>query len=186
MPKVTRSISECHDHHDLKHWRDLIKRQTGLGFQLARDQVIEEKMAYADMRKKLLESLKRVFRPEFINRLNSVIVFRALSREDIRTIVNLELNKVAERLVENEIKLVASAAALDRLAEEGYDPEMGARPLRRVIQLKVEDRLSDAVLGEQFKAGDTVLVDVDQETDEIVLKKGEEALESEQPLGVGT
>ncbi len=164
---------------------DLIKRQTGLGFQLARDQVIEEKMAYADMRKKLLESLKRVFRPEFINRLNSVIVFRALSREDIRTIVNLELNKVAERLVENEIKLVASAAALDRLAEEGYDPEMGARPLRRVIQLKVEDRLSDAVLGEQFKAGDTVLVDVDQETDDIVLKKREEALESEQPLGVG-
>jgi ATP-dependent Clp protease ATP-binding subunit ClpC len=164
---------------------DLIKRQTGLGFQLARDERIEEKVAYSDMRKKLLESLKRVFRPEFINRLDSVIVFRALSREDIHYIVNLELNKVAERLVENEIKLTASPAALDKLAEEGYDPEMGARPLRRVIQLKVEDRLSDAVLAAQFKAGDTILVDLDAENEDIILKKNEEAPESEQPLGIG-
>jgi ATP-dependent Clp protease ATP-binding subunit ClpC len=138
------------------------------------------------MRKKLLDSLKRVFRPEFINRLDSVIVFRALSREDIHHIVSLELDKVGERLQENEIKLTASPAALDRLAEEGYDPEMGARPLRRVIQLKVEDRLSDAVLAEQFKAGDVVVVDIDPETDEIVLRKREETpTESEQPLGIG-
>lgn len=164
---------------------DLIKRQSGLGFQLARDEAQEEKLAYADMRKKLLESLKRVFRPEFINRLDSVIVFRALSRDDIHSIVDLELNKVAERLLENEIKLDATPAAVDRLAEEGYDPEMGARPLRRVIQLKVEDRLSDAVLSEQFKAGDHVLVDVDPESDDIILKKSEETPESEQPLSVG-
>jgi ATP-dependent Clp protease ATP-binding subunit ClpC len=164
---------------------DLIKRQSGLGFQLGRDEVIEEKLAYADMRKKLLESLKRVFRPEFINRLDSVIVFRALSRQDIHSIVDLELAKVSERLVESEIKLTASPAALDRLAVEGYDPDMGARPLRRVIQLKVEDRLSDAVLGEQFKAGDTILVDVDPETDDISLKKSEEAPESEPVLDVG-
>ncbi len=86
---------------------------------------------------------------------------------------------------ESEIKLTATPAALDRLAEEGYDPDMGARPLRRVIQLKVEDRLSDAVLAEQFKTGDTVLVDVDPETDDIILKKREEAPESEQPMGIG-
>ena len=164
---------------------DLIKRQTGLGFTLARDETVEENAAYADMRKKLLESLKRVFRPEFINRLDSVIVFRALSREDIHRIVSIELNKVSVRLQENEIKLTATTAALDRLAEEGYDPEMGARPLRRVIQLKVEDRLSDAVLAEQFKQGDVVLVDVDPETDEIILKKEETPAESEQPLGIG-
>jgi ATP-dependent Clp protease ATP-binding subunit ClpC len=163
---------------------DLIKRQTGLGFQLAQDESIEEKAAYADMRKKLLESLKRVFRPEFINRLDSVIVFRALSREDIHRIVGIELEKVASRLQDNEIKLTASPAALDRLAEEGYDPEMGARPLRRVIQLKVEDRLSDAVLAEQFHAGDTVLVDIDPETDEIILTKEETPAESEQPMGM--
>ena len=163
---------------------DLIKRQSNLGFQLTRDENVEEQTAYADMRKKLLESLKRVFRPEFINRHDSVIVFRALSRADIHQIVNLELNKVTERLRENEISLTASPLALDRLAEDGYDPEMGARPLRRVIQLKVEDRLSDAVLAEQFKPGDTVLVDIDPETDEITLKKLDEETEPENPVGV--
>ena len=164
---------------------DLIKRQTGFGFQLGRDESVEEQSAYAEMRKKLLDSLKRVFRPEFINRLDSVIVFRALNREDINTIVSLELDKVGERLQENEIKLTATTAALERLAQEGYDPEMGARPLRRVIQFKVEDRLSDAVLAEQFKAGDEILVDVDPESDDIILRKKEESPESEQPLGVG-
>ena len=158
---------------------DLIKRQTGFGFQLARDETVEESSAYNEMRKKLLDSLKRVFRPEFINRLDSVIVFRALSRQDIHRIVSLELNKVAERLQETEIKLSATPAALDRLAEEGYDPEMGARPLRRVIQMKVEDRLSDAVLAEQFRAGDEVLVDIAPETDEVILRKKEETTESE-------
>ena len=165
---------------------DLIKRQTSFGFQLGRDEAAEERNAYADMRKKLLDSLKRVFRPEFINRLDSVIVFRALSRENIHTIVKLELDKVASRLEENEIKLIATPAALDRLGDEGYDPEMGARPLRRVIQLKVEDRLSDAVLASEFKTGDTVVVDVSAETGEITLHKSEETpTESELPLGIG-
>jgi ATP-dependent Clp protease ATP-binding subunit ClpC len=164
---------------------ELIKRQSNMGFQLAQDEAVKEKTAYEDMRKKLLDSLKRVFRPEFINRLDSVIVFRALSREDIHQIVSLELNKVADRLHESEIKLEATPAAIDRLAEEGYDPEMGARPLRRVIQLKVEDRLSDAVLGKQFKNGDTIVVDVDPETDDIILNRKEEAPESEQAMGVG-
>lgn len=165
---------------------DLIKRQTSFGFQLARDEAVEEANAYTDMRKKLLDSLKRVFRPEFINRLDSVIVFRSLSREDIHKIVKLELDKVAERLQENEIKLTATTPALDLLAEEGYDPEMGARPLRRVIQLKVEDRLSDAVLAGEFTNGDTVLVDIDPETNEVILRKSEETpTESEQPLGIG-
>ncbi len=164
---------------------DLIKRQTGFGFQLGRDESVEEQAAYAEMRKKLLDSLKRVFRPEFINRLDSVIVFRSLNREAIHSIVSLELDKVGERLKENEIKLSATPAALERLAQEGYDPEMGARPLRRVIQFKVEDRLSDAVLAEQFKAGDEIVVDLDTEIDDIVLRKKEEAPESEQPLGVG-
>jgi ATP-dependent Clp protease ATP-binding subunit ClpC len=94
------------------------------------------------------------------------------------------LEKVSERLHEAEIKLSATSAALDRIAEEGYDPEMGARPLRRVIQFKVEDRLSDAVLAEQFKAGDEVVVDVDSETDDIILRKKEET-PTEQPMGIG-
>jgi ATP-dependent Clp protease ATP-binding subunit ClpC len=159
---------------------DMIKRQTSLGFQLVRDEEREEKMAYEEMRKKLLDSLKRVFRPEFINRLDSVIVFRSLGREDIRRIVSIELNKVAERLADTQIRLSATDAALDRLAEEGYDPEMGARPLRRVIQYKIEDRLSDAVLAKEFNTGDEVVVDVDPETGELILRKKEEApLEAE-------
>ncbi len=139
---------------------DMIKRQTALGFTMKKDEALQESQAYDEMRKKLLDSLKRVFRPEFINRLDSVIVFRSLSRDDIKKIVELELSKVSTRVVEHEIKISATPAALELLAEQGYDPDMGARPLRRVIQQKVEDPLSDALLSGQFVDGDTILVDV--------------------------
>src|SRR5690606_8516658 len=108
--------------------------------------------------------LKRNFRPEFINRLDSVIVFRALNRKDIRTIVALEIDKVTERLEEQEIKLVPTEAALDYLSELGYDPEMGARPVRRVITQEVEERLSDELLAKHFKPGDTIQVDLEEKT----------------------
>jgi ATP-dependent Clp protease ATP-binding subunit ClpC len=139
---------------------DMIKRQASLGFALKRDEAIEEKLAYEEMRKKLTESLRRVFRPEFINRLDSVIVFRSLNKDDIHKIVELELNKVALRLEEHAIVLTATPAALELLGDQGYDPEMGARPLRRVIQQKVEDPLSDSLLAGEFEDGDTILVDV--------------------------
>jgi ATP-dependent Clp protease ATP-binding subunit ClpC len=148
---------------------EMIKRQTGLGFALKRDEETEEKLAYEEMRKKLMESLKRVFRPEFINRLDSVIVFRALSRDDIQQIVQLELDKVAERLKEHAITLTATPAALGLLADLGYDPDMGARPLKRIIQQKVEDVLSDALLSGQFTDGEAIVVDVSD--DEVVLRR---------------
>ena len=164
---------------------DMIKRQTSLGFQLGKDEAREEKMAYEEMRKKLLDSLKRVFRPEFINRLDSVIVFRSLSKADIHRIVSTELEKVSLRLADNQITLTATEAALDKLAEEGYDPEMGARPLRRVIQYKIEDKLSDAVLAKEFTESDTVVVDVDPETSEIILRaKEKDPAEPEQAVEV--
>ena len=152
---------------------EMIKRQTSLGFSLKQDDLSEEKLAYDDMRKKLMDSLKRVFRPEFINRLDSVIVFRALNKEDIQEIVKLELDKVAERLKDHDISLVATPLALDKLAELGYDPEMGARPLKRVIQQKVEDMLSDALLSGTFADGDAIIVDYRE--DEVVLRRAEEA-----------
>jgi ATP-dependent Clp protease ATP-binding subunit ClpC len=154
---------------------DMIKRQTSIGFAPKQEEVVEEKLAYEEMRKKLIESLKRVFRPEFINRLDSVIVFRSLNKDDIKQIVELELNKVSQRLEEHEVILNATPEALEKLAELGFDPEMGARPLRRVIQQKVEDPLSDALLNGEFEDSSTILVDVSE--DEIVLKrgKGEEA-----------
>jgi ATP-dependent Clp protease ATP-binding subunit ClpC len=150
---------------------DMIKRQTSLGFSLKQDEETEEKLAYDDMRKKLMDSLKRVFRPEFINRLDSVIVFRALSMDDIKEIVKLELDKVADRLKEHDISLIATPEALEKLAELGYDREMGARPLKRIIQQKVEDVLSDALLSGTFTDGDTIIVDYREE--EVVLRREE-------------
>jgi ATP-dependent Clp protease ATP-binding subunit ClpC len=149
-----------------------IRRQTSLGFQLKRDQALEERLSYEEMRKKLNDALRRVFRPEFLNRVDGVIIFRSLNKEDIQKIVSLELNKVAERLKEHNLTLIATPKALSLLADLGYDPEMGARPLRRVIQQRVEDALSDALLAGQFHQGDTVLVDVNEEN-QIVLSRQE-------------
>jgi ATP-dependent Clp protease ATP-binding subunit ClpC len=160
---------------------DVIKRQSSLGFARARDEVVENETAYEEMRKKLLDSLKRVFRPEFINRLDGVIVFRALSREDIRKIVTLELEKVAERLSEHTISLHATEAAINSLAEQGYDPDMGARPLRRVIQHTVEDRLSDALLSHEFGDNDEILVDLN-DAGEIFLRRDQPAPAEAEPL----
>lgn len=143
---------------------DMIRRQSGLGFSLTVDEAKEEELEYKEMQKKLMEALKRNFRPEFINRLDSVIVFRALNRKDIRTIVALEIDKVTERLEEQEIKLVPTEAALDYLSELGFDPEMGARPVRRVITQEVEERLSDELLAKHFKPGDTIQVDLAEKT----------------------
>ncbi len=144
---------------------DLIKKQTSLGFQLKRDETSQEKLSYDEMRKKLSESLKRSFRPEFINRLDSVVIFRALNKDDIEKIVSLELDKVSIRLKEHNLTLAASPAALSALAAEGYDAEFGARPLRRAIQLKVEDPLSDRLLAGEFVDGDLIDVDVSPEGD---------------------
>jgi ATP-dependent Clp protease ATP-binding subunit ClpC len=150
---------------------EMIKRQSTLGFALKRDEETEEKQAYDEMRKKLMDSLRRVFRPEFINRVDNVIVFRALSKQDIEQIVLLEINKVAQRLEEHSIQLSPTPEALDLLAEVGYDPEMGARPLRRVIQQKIEDPLSDSLLSGDFVDGDTITVEV--EDGKVVLRRSE-------------
>ncbi len=159
---------------------DEIRRSTQLGFTHKRDQKTDERVSYEEMRKKLTESLKKVFRPEFINRVDSVIVFRALNQDDIRKIVTLELGKVTERLAEHAVTLTASDAALDLLATQGFDPEMGARPLRRVIQQKVEDPLSDSLLSGQFHEGDGILVEVAE--GDVVLTRDEEKTKAAEPL----
>jgi ATP-dependent Clp protease ATP-binding subunit ClpC len=157
---------------------DVIKRQTSLGFAFNRDEDVEEQQAYDEMRKKLIVSLKRVFRPEFINRVDSVIVFRSLNKEDISEIVELELNKVANRLHEHSITLEATPAALEKLAEMGYDPDMGARPLRRVIQQEIEDALSDSLLGGEFE--NCTMISVDVKDDKIILVRGEEICDDDE------
>ncbi|HUS84975.1 MAG TPA: ATP-dependent Clp protease ATP-binding subunit [Anaerolineales bacterium] len=161
---------------------ELIKRQSQLGFDLPHDEDAEERLAYDEMHKKLTEAMKKVFRPEFINRVDSIMVFHALSKEQISQIVELELAKVSKRLDEYEIKLHATDEARTKLADLGYDPEMGARPLRRVIQNKVEDQLSDELLIGRFTAGDEIVVDVEE--DEIILRLTTEEPEDEPQTAV--
>ena len=122
-----------------------------------------------EFKKRLLEELKHAFRPEFLNRVDSIIVFHALSKEQIAQIVDLEIDKVRARLVEHDVNLEVTEAARSLLANEGYDEEYGARPLRRVIQQKVEDELADAVLMGTYAPSDTVVVDAEDE--EIVLRR---------------
>jgi len=164
---------------------DMIKRDGEFGFNLTRDESEDEKFAYEEMRKKLMNALKKTFRPEFINRMDSVIVFHALNRDHIRQIATIELGKVAERLEDRQIVLSATDAALEKLAEKGYDPEMGARPLRRVIQIEIEDQLSDDLLANKIKDGDHIWVDLDSEGGFIITDLPEKEPEPEEPLGVG-
>jgi len=176
---------------------DLIQNNASIGFELTKDEETSRKRDYDEMRRKLLKSLKSTFRPEFINRVDSVVVFHALSKEHIRDIVSLELDKVRDRLVEKNLQLEITRAGVDLLVTQGYNPEMGARPLRRVIQEKIENQLSDAVLSGKFSSGDIVLVDASEpeegEEAEIILVKGDPSEygktylpnEEEEPIAVG-
>ncbi len=139
---------------------DTIKRGPNLGFSFQQNAALEEEQAYKEMRTTLTEQLKKTFRPEFINRVDSVVVFRQLTEENIVAIVDIVLAQVNERLVEHDLQLEATPEAKLWLGKHGYDREFGARPLRRLIQKEVEDRLSDAVLAGRFEAGDVVIIDV--------------------------
>jgi len=156
---------------------DTIKRGPNLGFSFQRNDAVEAETSYKEMRKQLMDQLKRSFRPEFINRVDSIVVFRQLQKSDIRQIVDIILEEVNQRLVEHEITLKASDAAKDWLTEHGYDAEYGARPLRRLIQTEIEDLLSDAVLASQFAHGQSVLIDVDPAENKIVLRHANEVKE---------
>jgi ATP-dependent Clp protease ATP-binding subunit ClpC len=156
---------------------DVIGRSTSLGFARQRDVAQSEQDEYDDMKEKVLGSLKRVFRPEFLNRVDATLVFHALNREHIHKIVDLEFSKVQDRLIDHGLELSLTDAARDHLADRGYDPNLGARPLRRVIQTDVEDALSEAVLADRFSEGDVVIVDV--EDGELVFTPEERESESE-------
>ncbi len=139
---------------------DLIQRDAVLGFSGKRDEAKTADDAYNSMRDKLMEELKRLFRPEFLNRLDNIVVFRALSKEDIKVIVDIQIGYLQPRLDEHDLTLDVTEAAKDKLAEEGYDRNLGARPLKRVIQRRLEDPISEGVLSSEFKPGTLVLADV--------------------------
>ncbi|MBN1248162.1 MAG: ATP-dependent Clp protease ATP-binding subunit [Anaerolineae bacterium] len=150
---------------------DDILRQGGLGF--AVDAVAgDEEHQHKDMRQKLMGRLRKLFRPEFLNRVDAVVVFRSLNHQDIREIVSLEIGKLRQRMLENGYDVSLTEEAQDWLAVRGYSTEYGARPLRRLIQQEVETPISDALLSGNYRVGDTILVDLDD--DEIVLRPAEE------------
>ena len=122
----------------------------------------------------LMKEMKNFFSPEFLNRIDEVIIFHVLSREQIKSIVDLQMKEIAARLKEHGIEIELTEMARDWLAKEGFDPQFGARPLRRMLQRKVESPLSRKLLAGEFKAGDFVLVDAD-EHEGIVFRKRESA-----------
>ncbi len=138
---------------------DLIRKDSRFGFNTATDDAKTAEQMYERMKDKVTEEMKRVFRPEFLNRIDQSVVFHALQEEHIREIVDLELKDVRDNLREKEITIEVSKALLDYLGEKGFDPVFGARPLRRVIQNEVEDRLSDALLEGEFSEGATIRLD---------------------------
>jgi ATP-dependent Clp protease ATP-binding subunit ClpC len=162
---------------------NLIKRNTSLGFNVHRDEAAQERSAYDKMRETLLERLKKEFRPEFLNRVDAVVVFRALNKDDICQIVDLEIAKVNERLLEQGLSLQLTDAGREALVDKGFDPDYGARPLRRVIQNQVEDKLSDELLSGNFQPGDVILVDSHE--GEIRLRKADEELQEADGIVAG-
>jgi ATP-dependent Clp protease ATP-binding subunit ClpC len=130
------------------------KNQT-LGFSIGD----ESGLSYEDMKERVLGELKKVFRPELLNRIDEVIVFHKLSKEEITTIVDLVLRRLREQMGEHEVAIELTDEAKELLVEKGYDPAMGARPLRRAIQRHIEDPLADFVLGRSLEPGSTILVE---------------------------
>lgn len=159
---------------------DTIKRGTSFGFAtpLLADTATDEKQAYEDMKKSVNEQLRRAFRPEFLNRVDASIVFRSLTKDEIKQIVDLELKKVAERLIEHAMTLDMTDEARGWLADHGYDPEYGARPLRRLIQNEIEDRLSDGILSGKFPLASIVRVTVGEDGELLMIRAEEDQLEA--------
>ena len=138
---------------------DALKRNKHLGFN-----VQDEGRDYADMKGKVMDELKKAFRPEFLNRIDEIIVFHTLEKKHIKEIVTLMVEQLVKRLKEQEIDLELTDAAIEAIADKGFDPEYGARPLRRAIQKHVEDRLSEELLKGVVEKGQKVVFDTEGET----------------------
>ena len=150
---------------------DLIKRETSLGFAANTSEAQTDDSAYERMKDKVMDEVKRFFRPEFLNRIDSTVVFHQLTRDEIQEIVDLMMNQVRTELGEKEITMEITEAAKAHLGENGFDPVLGARPLRRLIQDEIEDSLSDEVLSRRLVAGDVAMIDFEDGAIKITSKK---------------
>ncbi len=143
-----------------------IKRQTSLGF----GAMSEGQADFEGMKEKIMEEAKKEYKPEFLNRLDDLVVFKMLEKDSLSSIVNLEIDKFLVRLREKEIELELEASARDFLITEGYDPNFGARPMRRAVERHLEDPLAEALLRAEFKAGDLVTVSHEEGSKELSLE----------------
>jgi ATP-dependent Clp protease ATP-binding subunit ClpC len=142
---------------------DILQRNTSMGFEVESNAESE----YEKIREKILDETKRVFKPEFLNRLNDLVIFKSLAREDMKAIVELELRNVAKRLKERDFTFEFSEETKAFLIEKGYDEKYGARPLRRAIERYLEDNLAEALLGGEIKPGEVIRVGVNEEATEL-------------------
>lgn len=147
----------------------LTEKAAPIGFNLNNDELSKAESDYNNLKNDVLDDLKKSFRPEFLNRIDKTIVFRALTHENIKEIVVLHLNKLQARIGHKNLKLEWTKDALDKLAEQSFDPEYGARPVRRKVQELVEDQLTEGLLNEEFLEGDHIVIE--KHGDNIVLKK---------------
>lgn len=139
---------------------DILQRNTSMGFGIESNAESE----YERTREKILDETKKVFKPEFLNRLNDLVIFKSLAREDMMEIVNLELRNVFERLRERELTFEFNKESKEFLIEKGYDEKYGARPLRRAVEKYLEDTLAEAILSGEIKPGEVIRVSVDEES----------------------
>ena len=144
---------------------DLIRQDRSIGFSARGERANTDEQAYARMRNNVLDEVKRFFRPEFLNRIDGTVVFHALSRENMGEIVNFQLQDVSSELIEQGMSMEVSEAAREWLSEKGFDPQFGARPMRRLLQDHLEDALSDAILAGELSPGDIVLVELNDAGD---------------------
>jgi ATP-dependent Clp protease ATP-binding subunit ClpC len=137
---------------------DTIRKSSTLGFS-----PISDESSYEKVRERILEESKRVFRPEFLNRLDDLIVFRSFTKPDLIQILGLEVEKVLERLRKKNLRLELDEKAKDFLVEKGYDPQYGARPMRRAVERYFEDPLAEEILKGALHEGDTIQVTADKD-----------------------
>jgi ATP-dependent Clp protease ATP-binding subunit ClpC len=146
------------------------KKQTSLGFGVKTDPSSD----HESMKEKIMIDVKQHFKPELLNRLNNVIVFRSLEKPELTKIVDLEVKKIIDRLKDKNIDLVLNDSAKDLLIAKGYDPSNGARPMRRAIETYIEDPLSEELLKETFKKGDVIVAEKATDTDKLVFSLKED------------
>jgi ATP-dependent Clp protease ATP-binding subunit ClpC len=172
-----------------------ISKNVTLGFSIGDD----TGLSYEDMKTRIMGELKKVFRPELLNRIDEVIVFHKLTRQEILVIVDLLMKRLREQMGVHEVAIELTPEAKELLVEKGYDPTMGARPLRRAIQRHIEDPLADFVLGRELEPGSTILVARKPESEEVEIEiipgappaedkvtvPPEEPAESEEPSASG-